>query len=173
MLTHYTKSALICAILPIGLFVAGCAGEGSPGYYQFKAGDYAQAKTSFTTDIQNRPNSALAQFNMGDSYLQEGDHARANGMFRQAAASGKDRVPDYTLELGGRNQEDVSVRTMACRHLHEDGQLDVNCNDRIVAEARPAPAPAPAPAVVYQAAPIPVAVEAQATPVLERKQDRN
>ena len=59
---------------------------------------------------------------------------------------------------------------MACRHLHEDRQLDVNCDDRMVAEIPPAPA-----VIVSEAAPTPVAVEAEATspPVYTRKQDRN
>jgi hypothetical protein len=89
-------------------------------------------------------------------------------MFHQAAADGKDRVAVKILELGGSNRDNVTTRTMACRHLHEDHQLDVNCDDRI-AEIQPAPA------IVAEAAPAPVAVEAEATspPAYVRKQDRN
>jgi hypothetical protein len=171
MFNRYTKSALICAVLPIGFLVAGCSmgvmGEGNPGYGEFKHGDYAQAKADFTTDINNRPNSSLAQFNIGDSYRQEGDGGKANGMFHQAAADGNDRKPDNFLELGGDNRDNVNIRTMACRHLHEDHQLDVNCDDQLAA--------IPAPVVISDAAPTPVAVEAEAVspPVYQRKQDRN
>ena len=173
MLNRYAKGALICAILPIGFLTAGCSilgGEGNPGYGEFKRGDYAQAKIDFTDDINNRPNSAIAQFNIGDSYRQEGDNKRANGMFHQAAADGKHRVPDNILELGGGNRDNLTASIMACRHLHEDHQLDVNCDDRI-AEIQPSPAPV----AVTEAAPTPVAVEAEATspPVYQRKQDRN
>jgi len=166
MLNRYKKGALICAILPIGFLAAGCsllgAPEGSPGYGEFKHGDYAQAKIDFTNDINNRPNSIIAQFNIGDSYRQEGDNTRADGMFHQVAADGKDFVPHKILELGGDNRDRVTGNTMACRHLHEDHQLDVNCDDRM-AEIQPTPPAAP------------VAVEAEATspPVYQRKQDRN
>jgi tetratricopeptide (TPR) repeat protein len=175
MFNRYTKSALICAVLPIGFLVAGCSmgvmGEGNPGYGEFKHGDYAQAKADFTTDINNRPNSSLAQFNIGDSYRQEGDGGKANGMFHQAAADGNDRKPDNFLELGGDNRDNVNIRTMACRHLHEDHQLDVNCDDQLAAIPAPVVISDAAPA----AAPTPVAVEAEAVspPVYQRKQDRN
>lgn len=173
MLSRYTKGALICAILPIGILAAGCSsimGEGYDGYHEFKDGNYAQAKVDFTRDITDRPNSPIAQFNIGDSYRQEGNNGRANGMFHQAAADGKSSVPDMILELGGGNRGNVTTRTMACRHLHEDHQLDVNCDDRM-AEIQPPPAPV----AVSEAAPTPVAVEAEATspPVYVRKRDRN
>jgi hypothetical protein len=91
-------------------------------------------------------------------------------MFRQAAADGKDTVPDNILEMGGGNHDNLTARTMACRHLHEDHQLDVNCDDRM-AEIQPNPAPV----AVSEAVPTPIAVEAEATspPVYQRKQDRN
>ena len=174
MLSRYKKGALICAILPIGFLGAGCSliagGEGNPGYGEFRRGDYAQAKVDFTHDIDNRPNSSVAQFNIGDSYRQEGDNARADGMFHQAAADGKNTVPDNILEQGGGNRDNLTASNMACRHLHEDHQLDVNCDDRI-AEIQPTPAPV----AVSEAASTPVAVEAEATspPVYQRKQDRN
>ncbi len=160
-------------MLPIGLLSAGCSsmmGEGYEGYHAFKDGHYAEAKSEFTNDVTNRPHSPIAQINIGHSYRQEGDNARANGMFHEAAASGRDTVPSMILELGGSNHDRVTTRTMACRHLHEDRQLDVNCDDRMVAEIPPAPA-----VIVSEAAPTPVAVEAEATspPVYTRKQDRN
>src|SRR5579863_7665932 len=76
MRNRYTKGALISAILPLGLLLSGCGGmmgEGHPGYDEFKAGDYQAAKVDFTHDINKRPNSPIAQFNIGDSYHQEGD----------------------------------------------------------------------------------------------------
>jgi tetratricopeptide (TPR) repeat protein len=171
MLSRYTKGALICAILPIGFFAGGCTvlmGEGNPGYGEFKHGNYAEAKADFTDDINNRPNSPIAQFNMGDSYRQEGDNGKADGMFHQVAADGKDFAPDRILELGGDNHDNVTARTVACRHLHEDHQLDVNCDDRMVAIVEPAP--------VVEEAPPQIEAEATSPPapvVHERKQDRN
>jgi tetratricopeptide (TPR) repeat protein len=172
MFKHYRKGALICALLPIGLLMGGCStvmGEGNPGYSEFEHGNYAEAKADFTKDLNNRPNSPYSQFNMGDSYRQEGDNIRADGMFHEAAANGKDSIPDNILELGGDNRGDITARTMACRHLHEDRQLDVNCDDRMTAEI------APTPAAMVQETPSPIAVEpASTTPaVLVRKQDRN
>jgi len=158
------KGALICAILPIA---AGCSvfyGEGNPGYGEFKHGEYAQAKADFTDDINNRPNSPIAQFNMGDSYRQEGDNGKADGMFHQVAADGKTFAPDRILEVGGTNHDNITANAVACRHLHEDRQLDANCGDQMVA-------------VVEPVAEAPPAVEAEATApppaVYQRKQDRN
>ncbi len=103
---------------------------------------------------------------MGDSYHHEGDTGKADGMFHQVAADGKDFVPDKVLELGGENHEKLSANAVACRHLHEDRQLDTNCGDQIVAVVEQ-PAAEPAPAVEAEAtAPAPA-------PVYKRKQDRN
>jgi len=167
------KRALMCAVLPIGLLAGGCAvleGEGHPGYDQFKAGHYEAARISFTQDIKDRPNSPIAQFNMGDSYRQSGENGRADEMFHQAALDGKTRVPDEILELGGDNRENVTATAMACRYLHEDHQLDANCGDQMVAVAPPPPpAAAPAPVEAEATAPPP----APPAPVYQRKQDRN
>lgn len=140
---------------------------GQPGYDEFKAGDYQRANVSFRHDMDRYPDSTIAQFNMGDSYHHEGDTPQADGMFHQVAADGKDFVPDKVLELGGENRENLSANAVACRHLHEDRQLDANCGDQIVAVVVPPPAAEPAPAVEAEAtAPEPA-------PVYKRKQDRN
>jgi tetratricopeptide (TPR) repeat protein len=170
-MSRYTKCALICAILPIMSLAGGCAvleGEGHPGYDEFKAGHFEQARMDFQQDIADRPNSPIAQFNMGDSYRQAGDNGQADGMFHTVAADGKNFAPDEILELGGTNRDNVTANAVACRHLHEDRQLDANCGDQIVAVVTP-PAAEPAPAVEAEAttpAPAPA-------PVYKRKQDRN
>ena len=98
---------------------------------------------------------------MGATYHQEGDIKQADGMYSQAAANGKDYRPSRFLEA---NSTNATMTEMACRHLHEDNQRDVSCNDRIAA-AEPVAAPAPQ------------AVEAAATvytpPEHPAKQDRN
>ena len=174
MFSRYTKGALICAMLPIGLFAAGCTmssshetntavssnpGLGEDGFEAFKAGDYSEAKAEFTNDYRNNAESPLTQFNMGATYRQEGDHSRANGMYSQAAAGGKTYRPSRFLEA---NSSNATITEIACRHLHEDNQRDVSCNDQMAA-AEPAAAPQ--------------AVEAAATvytpPEQPPKQDRN
>ena len=171
MRSRYLRGAFICAIIPVGFAVSGCAvfeaGEGHPGYDQFKAGDYQAARVSFQHDINKRPDSPIAQFNMGDSYRQAGNAGQADGMFHEVAADGKNFAPDDILELGGANRDNVTANAVACRHLHEDRQLDANCGDQIVAEVAPAPvAEAPPPAVEAEATTPPPAP-------MPRKQDRN
>jgi len=61
----------------------------------------------------------------------------------------------------------VTANAVACRHLHEDHQLDANCGDQMVAEAPPPPAAAPAPVEAEATTPPP-----QPAP-MPRKQDRN
>lgn len=172
MFNRYTKSALICMVLPIGLFAAGCStssnhepnsavssnpGLGERGFGAFAAGDYTEAKAEFTADYRNDTGSPLTQYNMGASYRQEGDMRRANGMYSEAAGSGKDYRPSRFLEA---NSTNATIREMACRRLHEDRQLDLNCGDQMAA-----------------ATPVPVAVEAAATvytpPEYPPKQGRN
>ena len=168
MRSRYMKGALICALLPIGILASGCAvleGEGHPGYDEFKAGNYEQAKVDFRHDIDKRPNSVIAQFNMGDSYRHDGDSGQADNMFHAVAADGKNFAPDNILELDGTNRDNVTANAVACRHLHEDHQLDANCGDQMVAVVEP-PAAEPAPAVEAEAT-------APPPPVYKRKQDRN
>jgi tetratricopeptide (TPR) repeat protein len=174
MVNRYTKGALICAMLPIGLFAAGCTtssrhetntavssnpGLGEDGFKAFQAGDYSEAKAEFASDYREHSESPLTQFNMGAAYRQEGDHSKANSMYSQAAAGGKEYRPSRFLEV---NSTNATITEIACRHLHEDNQRDVSCNDRMAA-AEPAPAPP--------------AVEAAATvytpPEPPPKQDRN
>ena len=161
---------MLCVVLPLGLLAGGCADLrpiGQPGYDEFKAGDYQSANVHFRRDIDHYPDSTIAQFNMGVSYHQVGDGEKADGMFHTVAADGKAFVPDKVLELGGENRENVTASAVACRHLHEDHQLDANCGDQMVAVVTP-------PAAVEETPP---AVEAEATapppPVYTRKQDRN
>jgi hypothetical protein len=171
---RYTKSALICAVLPIALFASGCVqaehsepntavsnnrGLGESGFKAFAAGDYSKSKVEFTNDYQNHAGSPLTQFNMGAIYHKEGDIKQADGMYSQAAADGKDYRPSRFLEA---NSTNATVTEVACRHLHEDHQLDLSCNDQMAA-AEPAPvAEAPeAAATVYT------------PPEQPRKQDRN
>ena len=169
MRRYITRGVLICAVLPLGLLAGGCADLrpiGQPGYDEFKAGDYQHASVSFRRDMDHYPDSTIAQFNMGASYHQQGDTPQADGMFHQVAADGKAFVPDKVLELGGENREKLTANAVACRHLHEDRQLDANCGDQIVAVVEQ-PAAEPAPAVEAEAtAPEPA-------PVYKRKQDRN
>lgn len=170
MLNRYTRGTLLCVVLPLGLIAGGCSAIrpiGQPGYDETKAGDYQAASASFRHDFQQYPDSTVAQFNMGDAYHHEGDTAKADGMFHQVAADGKAYVPDLVLELGGDNRDNVTASAVACRHLHEDHQLDANCGDQIVAAAPPpAPAPVEAEATAPEPAPAP-------PPVYKRKQDRN
>jgi hypothetical protein len=169
MFNRFTKGALICAMLPIGLFAAGCTtssesnsavasnpGLGEEGFEAFAAGNYTRSKIEFTNDYRNHSGIPLTQFNMGATYHQEGDIKQADGMYSEAAGTGKDYRPSRFLEVNSKN---ATITEIACRHLHEDRQLDVSCNDQM-AVAEPAPA-----------------VEAAATvytpPEQPRKQDRN
>ena len=170
MRRYITRGTLLCAVLPLSLLAGGCADLrpiGQPGYDQFKAGEYEKADVSFHRDMDRYPDSTIAQFNMGDAYHHDGNADKADGMFHQVAANGKNFVPDKILEVGGENHENVTAREVACRHLHEDHQLDANCGDQMVAVVTP-------PAAVEETPP---AVEAEATapppPVYKRKQDRN
>ena len=168
MRIRFTKGALICAVLPLGLLAGGCADLrpiGQPGYDEFKAGNYEKANVNFRRDIDHYPDSTIAQFNMGASYHQGGDTEKADGMFHTVAADGKAFVPDKVLELGGENRENLTASAVACRHLHEDRQLDANCGDQMVAVVEQ-PAAEPAPAVEAEAT-------APAPTVYTRKQDRN
>ena len=174
MFNRYTKSALICAVLPIALFASGCVqaehsepntavsnnrGLGESGFKAFAAGNYSKAKVEFTNDYQNHTGSPLTQFNMGAAYHQEGDIKQADGMYSQAAGDGKDYRPSRFLEA---NSRDATVTEIACRHLHEDHQLDLSCDDHMAAAEPVAVAEAPeAAATVYT------------PPEQPRKQDRN
>jgi TolA-binding protein len=169
MRRYITRGVLICAVLPLGLLAGGCADLrpiGQPGYDQFKAGEYEKANVSFHRDMDRYPDSTIAQFNMGDAYHHDGATDKADGMFHTVAADGKAFVPDKVLEIGGENRDKLTASAVACRHLHEDRQLDANCGDQMVAVVEQ-PAAEPAPAVEAEAtAPAPA-------PVYTRKQDRN
>jgi hypothetical protein len=165
------RSALICAVLPIGLLAAGCAsieGIGSEGFHEVVAGNWPAAKADFEQDYKYAPNHPVTQFNIGTAYHHDGDIKAADSMFSQAVISGRSYYPSATLEPEGTS---ATIARHACTRLHRDNKLDTNCGDQIAMELPPAPPPAP----VAQAAPEPApAVEAQATaPAPKPKQDRN
>ena len=164
------RSALICAILPIGLLATGCSsieGIGAEGFHHVVAGNWQAAKADFSDDYKMAPDHPVAQFNIGTAYHHDGDINGADRMFSQAVISGREYFPSASLEPEGTS---VTVARHACTRLHRDNKLDTNCGDQIAMELPPAPPPAP----VAQAAPEPApAVEAQATAPTPPKQDRN
>jgi hypothetical protein len=165
MFNRSVKGAMICAVLPMGLLMSGCGGIGSAGVDDVVAGNWTAAKEDFSEDYRDNPEHPIAVFNMGTAYHHDGDIARADTMFSEAAVRGKGYVPDGTLEPKSSGD---TVAEHACARLHRDNRLDANCGDRIALET-----PAPPPAPVAQAAPEPApAVEAQAT-AAPPKQDRN
>jgi len=161
------KSTLLCAVMPIGLLMAGCSsftGLGSEGYHEVVAGNWPAAKASFQDDYKEFPNHPIAQFNIGTAYHHDGDVNGADKMFSEAVISGRTYYPSASLEPEGVS---ATVSRHACTRLHRDNKLDTNCGDQIAMELPPAPPP------VAQAAPEPApAIEAQATAPAP-KQDRN
>ena len=170
MLSLSAKGALICAVLPVGLLMSGCAvggidGIGYAGAHEVMAGNWTAAKTDFNEDYKDHPNHPIAVFNIGTAYHHDGAVGQADNMFSEAVIRGRGYEPDLTLEPASAG---VTISEHACARLHRDNKLDPNCGDQIVAVVTPAPAPAP----IAEAAPEPApAVEAQATAV--PKQDRN
>ena len=170
MLNHWKKGALACAVLPLGLLLSGCGsfgGMGHEGFEAAKAGDWQTAKADFNEDYAKNPQHPIAVFNMGDTYHHDGDLRQADAKFSDAVSIGKKYTPTDFLEP---DAKDATIAAIACRHLHEDRQLDPGCGDQI-ALVTPAPAPAPV-AEVQPPQPAPV-VEAQATAPEPAKQDRN
>jgi len=170
MLNLWKKGALVCAVLPIGLFVSGCSsssydsGMGEKGVAEVKAGNWQAAREDFTSDYSRHPEHPIAVFNMGDTYHHDGNLQLADAKFSDAVTIGKKYQPDGFLEPDSRG---ATIAEISCRHLHEDSKLDANCGDQIALVTPPAP-----PAQVAEAQPEPApAVEAQATTV--PKQDRN
>jgi len=163
------RSALLCAILPIGLLTAGCSmveGIGAEGFHDVEHGNWQSAKVNFEQDYKMAPEHPVAQFNIGTALHHDGDINTADKMFSEAVISGRTYYPSASLEPEGVS---ATVSRHACTRLHRDNKLDTNCGDQIAMELPPAPPPAP----VAQAAPPPEpapAVEAQAT---APKQDRN
>ena len=160
------RSALICAVLPLGLAAAGCTvfeGIGAEGFHDVEAGNWQSAKVNFEQDYKSAPEHPVAQFNIGTAYHHDGDIATADKMFSEAVISGKTYYPSATLAPEGIS---ATVERHACTRLHRDNKLDTNCGDQIAMELPPAPPPP-----VAQAAPEPApAIAAQAT---TPKQDRN
>lgn len=161
------RGAVIAAVLPMGLFAAGCStnGIGEAGFHDVVAGNWSAAKVNFAEDYQRYPDHPIAVFNMGATHHHDGSINQADVMFSEAVTRGKGFVPDASLEPVTAGP---TIADMACARLHRDNKLDPNCGDRIAAVETPAP-------VVAQAEPAP-AVEAQATEVPEPmppKQARN
>jgi hypothetical protein len=169
MLNHLKKGALVCAVLPLGLFVCGCSGMGHEGFEAAKANDWQTARTDFTEDYSKNPQHPIAVFNMADTYHHYGDVQQADAKFSDAVSIGKKYQPDDFLEP---DSKDSTIAAMACRHLHEDHQLDPGCGDQIALITPPGPAPAPVAQLQPEPEPAP-AVEAQATAPEPAKQDRN
>jgi hypothetical protein len=164
-------AALACAVLPLGLFMSGCAlftgdGIGMAGVHHVEAGNWQAARVDFAKDYSEHPEHPIAVFNAGDSYHHDGDIVQADAKFSDAAAIGKAYHPDVFLEPDANG---ATIAMMACRHLHEDHRLDSNCGDQIAIEAPPA-----APRFVAESGPTPQPA-AQATEISPRppKQDRN
>src|ERR1041385_1476106 len=85
------KSALLCAVLPIGLLAAGCSsieGIGAEGYHEVVAGNWPAAKADFQEDYKEAPEHPVAQFNIGTAYHHDGDISGADKMFSEAVISG-------------------------------------------------------------------------------------
>jgi hypothetical protein len=166
------KGALLCAVIPAGLMMAGCStGMGEAGLHEAAAGNWTAANADFASDYQKDPAHPIAVFNMGASYHHDGNVEKADSMFHEAVDRGKTNVPDLSIEPPGSG---VTVAQYACSRLHRDNKLDASCGDRIVAVVEPPPAAPPAP--VAEAAPPPAPAplaEAQATTVAPPKQDRN
>ena len=168
MLKHWKKGALACMALPLSLMVTGCGsmgGMGHEGFVAAKAGDWDSAKAHFTEDYNKNPQHPIAVFNVGDTYHHYGDVQQADAKFSDAVAIGKKYQPSEFLEP---DSHDATIAQIACRHLHEDRQLDPGCGDQIALVVPVAP-PAPI-ARVEQPAPV---VEMQATAPEPAKQDRH
>jgi outer membrane protein OmpA-like peptidoglycan-associated protein len=104
----------------------GNDGLGREGVRAFSAGNFVQAEKRFDADHMNNPGNPITQFNLADSYRQRGQNEQANVLYRQAAAGGKTYRPDHFLEA---HDSSTTIRDVACRHLGEDHQTDVNCPD--------------------------------------------
>jgi hypothetical protein len=162
------KSALIFAVLPIGLLASGCSvfqGIGAEGYHEVVAGNWPAARAEFEQDYKYAPEHPVAQFNMAAAHSHFAETNQAHNLFSQAVISGKTYYPSSSLEPEGTS---TTVGRHACTRLHRDNKLDVNCGDQIAMQLPPAP--------VAQAAPEPpVALAAQATAPepTPPKQDRN
>jgi hypothetical protein len=163
------KGAFVGAVLPVGLLVSACGGMGYAGVQDVKAGHYQAAEADFSSDYSGSPGHPLAVFNMGVTLHHEGKLEEADAKFREAAAIGRRYHPDEFLEP---DADGRTVSEIACRHLHDDRQLDADCGDQIVAVI---PAPAAPIAEAQPVAPEPAPVEAEATtpPPQPAKQDRN
>jgi outer membrane protein OmpA-like peptidoglycan-associated protein len=123
----------------------GPDGIGKQGVDAVIEGDIPRADAEFAKDYVNHPANPLAVFNKADSLHAHGQIEDADMLYRQAAESGKNYIPDILLEP---HDSTTTVRDVACMHLAQDGKADPNCPS-VRAELNivtPAPAPAAPPA---------------------------
>jgi hypothetical protein len=102
----------------------GPDGRGHAGVQALIHGDIAQADREFYADYQAHPNNPVAQFNMADSLRHHGQIEQSDILYHQAAASGRNYIPDRFMEP---HDPTTTIRDDACRYLAEDGQPDPNC----------------------------------------------
>jgi hypothetical protein len=173
IMSKFSKYALLCAVLPLGLIASGCtAGRDAPGIglngvNEVASGDWNAARASFNADYATYGEHPIAVFNKGVTIHHDGDVDKADTFFSEAVVRGQGYHPDLTLEPERAAapaypmEASLTVKEHACNRLHSDNKLDVNCGDQIVAIVTPPPAPAPEP--VAEVAPPAPPVEAEAT----------
>ena len=136
----------------------GPDGLGLEGFDAIIHGDVTVADREFQEDYMAHPGNPLAIFNMADTLHSHGQVADADMLYSQAAARGKDYIPDHLIEP---HDSTTTVRDVACMHLAQDGKLDPNCPYRaeldITKQAAALP-PAPPPPPVAEAPPPPAAM---------------
>src|SRR5579862_6719064 len=122
MVNLWSKGALACAVLPIGLLVSGCSmGMGEAGVAEVKQGNWQAAREDFASDYKKDPSHPIAVFNMGDTYHHDGNLQDADAKFGDAVTIGKAYHPDLFLEP---DSNGATIAQVACRHLHEDNKLN-------------------------------------------------
>jgi hypothetical protein len=102
----------------------GPDGRGHEAVQAFVRGDIVLADREFDAEYRAHPNNPVAQFNMADLLRRHGQIAQADILYHQAAASGRNYIPDHLLEP---HDATTTIRDVACRYLAEDGQPDPNC----------------------------------------------
>lgn len=146
----------------------GPDGLGKEGLEAFLKGDVSQADREFAADYDSHPGNPLAIFNMADTLHSHGMIAEADRLYSQAAAVGKEYIPDHLLEA---RDSTTTIRDAACMHLAQDGKLDPNCPsvraelDVTTAIAAPPPPPEPPP-MIAEAPPPPATLAPAPAPVV-------
>ena len=179
---HHRTRRLTLLMLSLGLSISASAcatydvgkghgpdGIGLDGVNAVIRGDVARADAEFHEDYVNHPANPLAVFNKADSLRAHGQIAEADVLYSQAAATGKNYIPDILLEP---HDATTTVRDVACMHLAEDRKADPNCPSLraeldVVTPLPPAPpappAPPPPPAVAEAPPPPAPLMQAPAT----------